>query len=68
MGDTKKANIYVTATLNNFALIVQQATDLQSDPAEADRYLEDFDPLGRLAAVVISDGLRKRAWAISYRC
>lgn len=27
---TKQANIYVTATLNNFALIVQQATDLDT--------------------------------------
>lgn len=28
--ETKNANIYVTATLNNFAMIVQQATDLDT--------------------------------------
>jgi imidazolonepropionase-like amidohydrolase len=28
--ETKSANIYVTATLNNFAMIVQQATDLDT--------------------------------------
>jgi hypothetical protein len=28
--EIKNANIYVTATLNNFALIVQQATDLDT--------------------------------------
>jgi len=28
--ETKRAHIYVTATLNNFALIVQQATDLDT--------------------------------------
>jgi imidazolonepropionase-like amidohydrolase len=37
------------------------AAMLQSDPAEADRYLEDFDPLGRLAAVVISEVAAKES-------
>jgi imidazolonepropionase-like amidohydrolase len=47
---TKLANIYVTATLNNFALIVQQATDLGTFLKNPElRYvapwtLENFEP------------------------
>ena len=47
---TKQGNIYVTATLNNFALIVQQATDLDTFLKNPElRYvapwtLENFEP------------------------
>jgi len=36
---------------------------LQHDPMQANRYLEDYDPLGRLTAVIISDVASKESVA-----